>query len=207
MALRVVLVDDHPVVRTGLAALLTATRRIEVVGQVARGEEALKLVPETDPDVVLMDLQLGKGMDGVATTTSLLKQNPNRKVLILTTYDTDTDIVRAIEAGACGYLLKDAKPERLIAGVEAAARGETVLSPTVASRLVRRISAPRSDLTPRELEVLKLAAEGLSNRAIAKQLFVSEATVKTHMVHIFEKLNVDSRTAAVAQARKSGLLR
>ncbi len=207
MTLRVVLVDDHPVVRTGLAALLTATRRIEVVGQAAHGEDALKLVPETDPDVVLMDLQLGKGMDGVATTTSLLKQDPNRKVLILTTYDTDTDIVRAIEAGACGYLLKDAKPERLIAGVEAAARGETVLSPTVASRLVQRISAPRSDLTPRELEVLKLAAEGLSNRAIAKQLFVSEATVKTHMVHIFEKLNVDSRTGAVAQARKSGLLR
>jgi len=204
---RVFVTDDHPVVRAGLVALLAAQEGIDIVGQASTGEEAMTLVAHLDPDVVLMDLQLGAGMDGVETTRRLRADKAERRVLILTTYDTDADIVRAIEAGAAGYLLKDADPATLVAGVVDAAAGRTVLAPVVASRLDARLSRPRQELTSRELEVLRLTSEGLSNRAIARELFVSEATVKTHLVHVFEKLGVDSRTSAVAEARSSGLIR
>lgn len=207
MTIRVVLVDDHPVVRAGLKALLTTTGTVEVVAEAATGEAAIDVVNRADPDVVLMDLQLGEGMDGVSATRQLIEDDPRRRVLIVTTYDTDADILRAIEAGACGYLLKDSDPRALADAVAAAARGETVLAPLVADRLVSRLNSPRDEPTPRELEVLVLAADGLSNKQIAKHLFVSEATVKTHLVHLFAKLTVDSRTAAVAAARNRGLIR
>ncbi len=206
-AIRVVLVDDHPVVRAGLKALLATTGTIEVVDEAGSGADALRVVAHADPDVVLMDLQLGSGMDGVQTTRELLEDMPSRRVLIVTTYDTDADILRAIEAGACGYLLKDADAARLGEAVAAAARGETVLAPLVADRLVSRANSPRDEPTVRELEVLNLAADGLSNRAIARRLFVSEATVKTHLVHLYAKLDVDNRTAAVSTARARGLIR
>ena len=215
MSVRVLLVDDHPVVRSGLRAVLEATGRVEVVGEAASGEQALALVPSTRPDVVLMDLNLGEGIDGVTTTTRILAgadRHPREgarvpAVLILTTYDHDTDIVRAVEAGAAGYLLKDASPETIADAVAAAARGETVLASGLAQRLVTRMRAPSGPtLTPRELEVLRLVSGGASNRAIARELFVSEATVKTHLVRIYEKLGVDNRTAAVAAGRERELL-
>lgn len=207
MTTRVVLVDDHPVVRAGMRALLASTGKIDVVGEAATGADAQREVALTDPDVVLMDLQLGTGMDGVEATQALLRAKPTRRVLILTTYDTDADILRAIEAGAAGYLLKDAEAARLVEAVEAAARGETVLAPVVAQRLVSRLNRPATDLTDRERDVIVLAAQGLANKAIAKRLFVSEATVKTHLQHAYAKLGVDNRTAAVAAARQQGIIR
>lgn len=234
MTVRVLLVDDHPVVRSGLRAVLEATSRVEVVGEASSGEQALALVPSVSPDVVLMDLNLGDGLDGVATTQRILAggsgsgsgsgggsgggggaaDGPTPQgvprppaVLILTTYDHDADIVRAVEAGASGYLLKDATPEAIADAVAAAARGETVLASGLAQRLVQRMRAPAEPtLTPRELEVLRLVAQGASNRAIAKAMFVSEATVKTHLVHAYDKLGVDNRTAAVTTARERGML-
>ena len=202
----VVVVDDHPVVRAGLVALLSTRPGVSVVGEAASQAEALSVVGRQNPDVGLMDLQLGAD-DGVTTTRALRERDPNAKVLILTTYDTDADIVAAIEAGACGYLLKEATPDALGAAVEAAARGETVFAPSVAGRLARRVVAPPSELTEREREVIALVADGLANRQIARQLFLSEATVKTHLVHVFTKLGVDNRTAAVAAARASGVIR
>ena len=202
----VLVVDDHPVVRAGLVALLGTRPGIEVVGQASDTAGALSGYGRERPDVVLMDLQLGAD-DGVTATRRLRERDPDARVLILTTYDTDADIVAAIEAGACGYLLKDASPDALGAAVEAAARGETVFAPAVAGRLARRVVAPPDDLTDREREVVALLADGLTNRQIARRLFLSEATVKTHLVHVFAKLNVDNRTAAVAAARSRGLLR
>ncbi|HET8602155.1 MAG TPA: response regulator transcription factor [Segeticoccus sp.] len=208
-AVRTVLVDDHPVVRAGLRALLTAAGGIDVVAEADSGPAAVAAVREQEVDVVLMDLRLGDdaAMDGVAATRAVLALTDPPRVLILTTYDTDVDILRAVEAGAAGYLLKDAPPDRLVQAVHAAARGETVLAPVVAERLMSRLSSPRPELSARELEVLGLVADGLSNRVIAKRLVVSEATVKSHLVHIFTKLDVDSRTAAVAAARAAGLIR
>lgn len=203
---RVLLVDDHPVVRTGLRMLLT-TAGIEVVAEASNGQDAVRLVGEYDVDVVLMDLQMGPGIDGVAATEQVLAQPDAPRVLILTTYDTDADILRAVEAGASGYLLKDAPPDDLVDAVHRAARGETVLAPVVADRLLARLRNPAPTLSARELEVLRQVAHGRSNREVAKQLFVSEATVKTHLVHVFEKLGADSRTGAVARARELGLLR
>ncbi|MGH3503769.1 MAG: response regulator [Nocardioidaceae bacterium] len=204
---RVLLVDDHPVVRTGLRALLAATGAVDVVGEAATGEESLTLCESEHPDVVLMDLQLGAGMDGVSATRAILAAPDPPRVLILTTYDTDSDILRAVEAGAAGYLLKDSAPEQLVAAVQAAARGETVLASWVTERLVSRIRDPQPDLSPRELEIMTLVAGGSSNREIARQLFVSEATVKSHLVHVFTKLGAESRTNAVAIARQRGLIR
>lgn len=208
---RVLLVDDHPVVRSGLRAVLEATGRVEVVGEAGSGEQSLALLPGTAPDVVLMDLNLGDGMDGVSATTRILAEvapgGTRPAVLILTTYDHDADIVRAVEAGASGYLLKDASPEAIADAVAAASRGETVLASGLAQRLVSRMRAPAEPtLTPRELEVLRLVEQGAGNRAIAREIFVSEATVKTHLVHAYEKLGVDNRTAAVTVARERGLL-
>lgn len=204
--LRIVLVDDHPVVRAGLRALLTSHDGIEVVGEAASGERALDAVADLRPDVVLMDLRLGEGMDGARATAAIVANPDPPRVVVLTTYGTDTDILRAVEAGASGYLLKDSDPQVLVDAVWAAARGETVLDPDVAQRLYRRIRRPRVELSARETEIVGLVAQGLSNRAIAKALFVTEATVKSHLVHVFSKLGVDSRTAAAAVARERGIV-
>ena len=211
--IRVLLVDDHPVVRRGLRALLEELPGLEPVGEAADGAEAIGLIDrfardgEPGPDVVLMDLQMGAGMNGVEATRRITARPRPPRVLILTTYSTDADILAAVEAGATGYLLKDAPPEDLAGAVRAAARGETVLAPPVAARLMGRVRAGRPTLSPRESEILGLLAEGLANRQISKRLFISEATVKTHLVHIYDKLGVDSRTAAIAAALQNGLLR
>ena len=207
----VILTDDHPVVRAGLRALLDASG-IDVLDEAAGGEEALRVLDRlaeqgVRPDVVLMDLQMGPGLDGVAATRAIRARHDAPRVLILTTYDTDADLVRGVEAGASGYLLKDAPPADLVEAVHRASRGETVLAPAVAARLVNRLSSPAPTLTARELDVLDAVAGGATNKEIAKHLFVSEATVKTHLVHINEKLGATSRTEAVALARRAGLLR
>lgn len=204
--IRVLLVDDHPVVRSGVAALLGGEASIEVVGAAATGEEALQLVEELAPDVVLCDLRLGEGLDGVGVTEAVRRRPDPPSVLILTTYDNDSDIARAVLAGAAGYLLKDAQPEDIVRGIADAVAGRLVLSSDLEGRVVERMSKGVPTLSARELDVLRLVAEGLTNRDIARQLFISEGTVKTHLVHAFAKLDADSRTAAVAAARRHGLL-
>lgn len=203
---RVVVVEDHPVTRMGVVALLGQDERIEVVGEAGAGQDALGVVAREHPDVVVTDLRLGDGLDGVGVTSAVRGTRPAPAVLVLTTYDTDRDIVRAVEAGAAGYLLKDADPARITDAVIRAAAGETVLSPDLAQRVVARISRPQADLSAREVEILAAVARGLSNREIARALVIAEATVKTHLVHVFTKLDVDSRTAAVARAREDGLI-
>ena len=202
--IRVLLVDDHPVVRSGLAALLASAEGIEVVGAAGSGEEALELASSAAPDVVLCDLRLGDGIDGVGVTAALRERGT--AVLILTTYDNDSDIARAVLAGAAGYLLKDAEPDDIVAGIVAAAEGRLVLSRELEGRVVERMSAGVPTLSARELDVLRLVAEGLTNREIAKRLFITEGTVKTHLVHAFGKLGAESRTGAVAAARRHGFL-
>lgn len=204
--IRVLLVDDHPVVRSGVAALLGGEASIEVVGAAATGEDALRLVEDLAPDVVLCDLRLGEGLDGVGVTEAVRRRPNPPSVLILTTYDNDSDIARAVLAGAAGYLLKDAQPEDIVRGIADAVAGRLVLSSDLEGRVVERMSKGVPTLSARELDVLRLVAEGLTNRDIAKQLFISEGTVKTHLVHAFAKLDADSRTAAVAAARRHGLL-
>lgn len=204
MSVTVLVVDDHPVVRSGLRAMLSTEPELTIVGEAGSGAEALALVEELRPQVVLCDLRLGEGMDGVAVTAALQESGP--AVIILTTYDHDRDILRAVEAGAAGYLLKDAAPDRIVRAVLQAARGESVLEPELAQRIVETMRVPRPTLSERELEVVERVSRGLSNREIAHSLFVSEATVKTHLVHAFAKLGADSRTAAVAKAREAGLL-
>jgi DNA-binding NarL/FixJ family response regulator len=211
--IRVLLVDDHPVVRRGMRALLEELPELEPVGEAADGAAALRFLAEAAQagadrvDVVLMDLQMGAGMHGVEATRRITAMTDPPSVLILTTYSTDGDILAAVEAGATGYLLKDAPPEELAAAIRAAARGETVLAPPVAARLLGRVRSGRPTLSPRETEILELLAEGLTNRQISRRLFISEATVKTHLVHVYGKLGVDSRTAAIAAAHQGGLLR
>lgn len=207
MTVRVLIVDDHPVVRSGVAALLASDPALTVMAAAGSAEEALQAEHEHRPDVVLSDLRLGTGMDGVELTRSLLAQQDPPAVVILTTYDYDADIVRAVEAGAAGYLLKDASPDVILAAVHAAAAGEPITSPQLNERVLGALRAHRVALSQRELETLELVAAGLSNRQIAKTMFVTEATVKTHLNHVFTKLGVDNRTAAVAQARSAGLLR
>ncbi len=207
MTVRVLVVDDHPVVRSGLRALLEGHDDLEVTGEAGDGRQALAAVAADPPDVVLLDLRMPV-LDGVGVISQLRDTHPHVRVLVLTTYDADTDIVRAVEAGATGYLLKDTPREELFRAVRAAARGEPVLAPSVAARLMRRAGAPATKApTERELDVLRLVAQGLTNRAIARRLHVSEATVKTHLVHAFGKLGVDDRTAAVTAALERGLLR
>ncbi|MEU5427361.1 response regulator transcription factor [Streptomyces olivoreticuli] len=206
--IRVLLVDDHPVVRRGLRAMVDELPGVSAVGEAADGAEALRLLDGgARPDVVLMDLQMGAGMHGVEATRRITALPDPPAVLILTTYSTDADILAAVEAGATGYLLKDAPPEDVAAAVHAAARGETVLAPPVAARLLGRVRAGRPALSPRETEILGLLAEGLANKQISRRLFISEATVKTHLVHIYGKLGVDSRTAAIAAGLTQGLIR
>jgi DNA-binding NarL/FixJ family response regulator len=209
MTVRVLVVDDHPVVRSGLIGMLAVTDDIEVVGEAADGEEALTLVESTRPDVVLMDLRMPR-RDGVSATGAIVSGYPATKVLVLTTYDTDTDILHAVEAGAAGYLLKDTPHAELLDGIRAASRGETVLAGPVAARLMSRLRTPAAPAavqpSPRELEVLAAVARGLSNAEIGRELFIGEATVKTHLQRLFSKLDVDDRTRAVTVAIERGLL-
>lgn len=206
---RVLVVDDHPVVRSGLIGMLAVTDDIEVVGEAADGEEALAQVESTRPDVVLMDLRMPR-RDGVSATGAIVSAYPSTKVLVLTTYDTDTDILHAVEAGAAGYLLKDTPHAQLLDGIRAASRGETVLAPPVAARLMSQLRTPATPAavqpSPRELEVLAAVARGLSNAEIGRELFIGEATVKTHLQRLFSKLDVDDRTHAVTVAIQRGLL-
>ncbi|TCC32557.1 response regulator [Kribbella sindirgiensis] len=207
--IRVLVVDDHPVVRSGLSGMLSVTDDISVVGEAGDGAEALALVESTGPDVVLMDLRMPR-MDGVAATGAIVSSYPSTRVLVLTTYDTDTEILHAVEAGAAGYLLKDTPHADLLNGIRAAARGETVLAPPVAARLMSRLRTPAAPAaaqpSPRELEVLAAVARGLSNAEIGRELFIGEATVKTHLQRLFTKLDVDDRTRAVTVAIERGLL-
>jgi len=205
----VLIADDHPVVRSGLAGMLAAEPDLRVVGEAENGEQAVRLAAEHHPDVVLMDLRMPV-LDGAAATARISRELPEVRVLILTTYDTDGDILRAVEAGAIGYLLKDASRAELADAVRAAARGETVLAPAAAASLLTRVrsqvGAPGPALTAREVQVLALVARGSTNAEIGRTLFIGEATVKTHLMRAFGKLGVDDRTAAVTAAMRLGLL-
>ena len=210
--LRLLIVDDHPIVRDGLRGVFDGEAGFEVVGEAADGAQALVCAGQCRPDVILMDLRMPT-MGGVEAIGRLRADQPDIRVLVLTTYDTESDVLPAIEAGATGYLLKDAPREDLIRAVRAAAAGQPVLAPTVAQRLMTRVQAPApaagpagEALTDRELEVLRLVASGATNRETARQLFISEATVKTHLLHTYAKLGVRDRAAAVGEAYKRGLL-
>lgn len=207
MTIRILIVDDHPVVRSGLRALLASQADFEVVAEAGDGEEASTLSASHTPHVILMDLQMPV-LDGLAATRRIHVQQPDVSILVLTTYDTDADIIPALEAGATGYLLKDAPPEELFRAVRSAARGEVTLAPGVAEKMTRRLTSPSNDsLSMREIEVLELASRGSSNKDIAGKLHISEATVKSHFVHIFNKLGVTDRTAAVTLALKRRIIR
>jgi DNA-binding NarL/FixJ family response regulator len=204
---RVLIADDHPVVRSGIRGMLTSDPGFEVVGEAENGTDAVSLTLRERPDVVLMDLRM-PDLDGASATAEIRARRPQTQILVLTTYDTDADIVRAIEAGAIGYLLKDVPHEEIGRAVRAAARGEPVLAPAVAERLMDRARGAAGDaLTAREIDVLQLAARGLSNGEIAKELFVSATTVKAHLAHIYRKLGVSDRTGAVTAALERQLIR
>jgi DNA-binding NarL/FixJ family response regulator len=203
--IRVLVADDHPIVRSGIVALLESTDDIEVVGQASTGLEAVDLALEVRPDLVLMDLRM-PDLTGDEATARILAREPGIRVLILTTYETDASILTAIEAGASGYLLKAAPQEEILEGVRSVARGEVALAPSIAAMLVNRVKSPAISLSARETEILTLVAKGFSNPAIAKLLFLGEATVKTHLLHAFEKLDVNDRTRAVTKAMELGLL-
>ncbi|QRP48896.1 response regulator transcription factor [Amycolatopsis sp. FDAARGOS 1241] len=206
MTVTLLIADDHPIVRDGLRGIFTGEHGFEVLGEAANGAEAVTLAESLRPDVVLMDLRM-PAADGVSAITELARLGNPARVLVLTTYDTDSDVLPAIEAGATGYLLKDAPREELFRAVRAASRGEAVLSPAVASRLMGQMRAPAKEpLSHREIEVLTLVARGCTNKDAAKKLFISEATVKTHLIHAYAKLGVKDRAAAVAVAFERGLL-
>ena len=206
--IRLLIVDDHPVVRDGLIGMFAPDPAFEVLGEASDGAEALRLAPALRPDVILMDLRM-PGMDGLTAIKEFASRGITARVLVLTTYDTDSYVVPAIEAGATGYLLKDAPRDELIRAVRAAAAGQSVLSPSVATRLVNRVRTPEVEplLSQRELEVLELVAAGSTNRESAAKLFISEATVKSHLLNIYAKLDVNDRAAAVAEGFRRGLLR
>jgi len=204
--IRLLIVDDHPVVRDGLRGIFAAEPDFDVVGEAADGAEAVRQAERLRPDVVLMDLRMPH-LGGVAAISRMADRGVDARVLVLTTYDTERDVLAAIEAGATGYLLKDAPSDDLLRAVRATARGEAVLSPAVATQLMGRVRQPGDEpLSPRELEVLELVARGTTNRRVAEQLFISEATVKTHLLHIYAKLGVNDRAAAVAAAFERGML-
>lgn len=202
----VLLVDDHPVVRSGLRAVLGLSDNVTIVGEAATGEEAITLTKHLHPDVVLCDLRLGEGIDGIEATAILRSLDPAPAVLILTTFDRDAEILGAIEAGAAGYLLKDASPAVIIEAIGQAASGNLFLAPDLATRVIRGMSNPLPKLTAREIDVLKLLATGSANKQIARSLFVTEATVKSHLNSIFTKLDVDSRSRAIHVAQETGLI-
>ncbi|TFD61677.1 response regulator transcription factor [Cryobacterium suzukii] len=205
--IRVLVADDHPIVRGGIVSLLTQADDISIVGEAADGAEAVRLALELRPDLVLMDLRM-PGLGGAAATAQIVSTAASIRVLILTTYESDDQILGAIEAGASGYLLKAAPQEEIIAGVRSVAAGQTVLAPTIAAKLVHRVRGQTAvaRLSPRELDVLRLVGAGESNPEIARSLFIGEATVKTHLLHVFEKLAVKDRTRAVTLAMELGLL-
>lgn len=206
--IRIVVADDHPIVRSGIVGLLSLDDGLEIVGEASDGEEAVALATAFRPDVVLMDLRMPR-LSGAEATARITAELPGVRVLVLTTYETDDDILGAIEAGASGYLLKAAPQEEIVAGIRSVAEGHTVLAPSIAATLVtrmRRTPPPRPPLSPRELEVLRLVSAGCSNPEIARELFIGEATVKTHLLHVFEKLEVSDRTRAVTLALELGLL-
>ena len=204
--IRLILVDDHPVVREGLAGMLASQADFEVVATASDGSQAITLDAQLQPDVILMDLRM-PGTDGVTAIQAIKAARASANILVLTTYDSDADIVRAIEAGATGYLLKDTPRDELYRAIRAAARGESVLAPAVAARLMTRMRAPAEEsLSAREIEVLQLVAKGTSNKDVGKALHISTATVKTHLIHIFDKLGVNDRTSAVTVALEKGIL-
>ena len=204
--IRLMIVDDHPVVRDGLTGMFANEDGIEVVAEAANGADAVRRARALRPDVILMDLRMPE-LDGVSAISALAQEGVGSRVLVLTTYDSDGDVLPAIEAGATGYLLKDAPRAELLRAVRAAAAGQSVLSPAVASRLLTQVRAPAAEgLSERELEVLTLVARGATNRDAAQTLLISEATVKTHLLHIYAKLSVSDRAAAVAEAFNRGLL-
>ncbi|MCT1549866.1 response regulator [Brevibacterium casei] len=203
---RVLLADDHPVVRSGLVALLDAKDGIDVVAEVGDGQECIDAVRRLRPDVVLMDLRMPR-LDGAAATAVIAAEHPETRVVVLTTYDEDSDIVRAVEAGAAGYLLKDSGGDEIVRAILAAARGETVLAPKMTSTLVNHFRAPSAPgLSPREIEVLAAVSEGMSNAEIGVKLHITEATVKTHLLRAFAKLGAPDRTRAVLEAMRAGYL-
>ena len=205
--IRLLIADDHPVVRDGLSGMFSGDDGFEVIGEAANGAQAVTLASALEPDVILMDLRMPE-MDGVAAIAELARRKVAARVLVLTTYDTDSDVVRAVEAGATGYLLKDSPRGDLLRAVRSAARGEAALSPSVATRLLGQVRAPAQEpLSQREFEVLEMVAGGATNREAAAKLFISEATVKTHLLHIYAKLGVGDRAAAVAEAFNRGLLK
>ncbi|WP_436319701.1 response regulator [Streptomyces syringium] len=204
--LRIIVVDDHTVMRAGVVALLASEPAIDIVGEAGNGREAVELARRLEPDVALIDLRMPV-LDGVAATTEIVTGRTGTRVLILTTYDTDAEIERAVEAGAIGYLLKDTTREQLVDAIRSAARGETVLAPRVAQRLMARMRQPAPvALTSRERDVLNAVADGLSNADIGKRLVIAEATVKTHLLRVFAKLEVSDRTHAVVTALERGLI-
>lgn len=204
--IRLLIADDHPVVRNGLRGAFADETDIEVVGEAGNGRQAVELATGQEVDVVLMDLRMPE-MDGVEAIATLAERAPGVRVLVLTTFDSESDVLPAIEAGATGYLLKDAATDELLRAVRAAHRGEPVLAPSVAGQLMGQVRRPAGKvLSKRELEVLALVAGGASNRVAARQLFISEASIKTHLLHIYDKLGVRDRAAAVAEAYRRGLL-
>jgi DNA-binding NarL/FixJ family response regulator len=206
--IKLLIADDHPVVRDGLSSMFARDPEFSVIGQASDGAEAVRMAETLGPDVILMDLRMA-GMDGVTAITELSRRGIPARVLVLTTYDTDSHVLPAIEAGATGYLLKDAPRDELLRAVRAAARGEVALSPSVAARLMSRLRTPAPSTGPlsqRELEVLRLVAAGNTNREVAARLFITEATVKTHLLNLYAKLDVNDRAAAVAEAYNRGLL-
>ncbi|MBN9211220.1 MAG: DNA-binding response regulator [Microbacterium sp. 71-36] len=205
--IRVVIADDHPVVRAGVRALLEAEADIQVVGEASTPDAAVALAADLSPELVLMDLQFGERAAGAEATRRVRALAAPPYVLVLTNYDTDGDILGAVEAGASGYLLKDAPPHELLAGVRAAAAGQSALAPAIAGRLLARLREPRVSLSAREIEVLRLVARGASNADVAARLHITDATVKSHLAHVFSKLGVSSRTAAVSAARALGIVR
>lgn len=198
---RVLIVDDHPVVRVGLRAMLAEQPGIVVVGEASDADDAIRAATFLGPDVVVMDLELGAGPDGIAATRAIVDAHPEVNVLVLTTYDTAADIARALDAGAAGYLVKDSEPQRLYRAILDAANGETVLGSSMARGAIRSLRGDTAgELSARELEIVRLVARGRSNADIARELFISEATVKTHVGHVLTKLGVETRAAAVARA-------
>lgn len=206
MTINIIITDDHPVVRSGLRALLSSQPDFNVVADAENGEEGAKLAISLVPDLILMDLQMPI-LDGLGAIKLIRDQLPKANILVLTTYETDADILPALEAGAIGYLLKDAPPEQLFQAIRNASKGEMVLAPRVAEKVTQRLTnSSKNTLSGREIEVLELASQGNSNSAIAKKLFITEATVKSHFVHIFSKLGVTDRTSAVTEAVKKKII-